>query len=252
MRDLAAIQRRFYELVTAGEGAIDPGLLGSSRRLDVYAEMYLLRLVDALVGDYPKLRAAVGDEAFRALAAEYVRARPPRSFTLRDAGDALADYLESRPGPWMADLARLERARVEVFDGPDSVALTRDDLACVALEQFPDVELRFVRSSALVHVRWAVDELWSSVEDDVEHVVPAKCSRSILVWRRDLQVLHRTLAADEARLAQMLASGASITALSAQLAELGADDPDRRIVELLTRWLDAAVLRSGAIPPHSC
>ena len=143
MRDLATIQRRFYELVTAGEGTIDPELLGSSRRLDVYADAYAGRLHDVLSDDYPKLRAALGEDAFREIATAYVRACPPTSFTVRDAGLALPTHLDTRHDvpPWTADLAALERARVEVFDGPDAPVLTRDALAAVPLERFPELTL---------------------------------------------------------------------------------------------------------------
>jgi hypothetical protein len=245
MRELAAIERRFYELVTAGEGVIDPGLLGSSRRLEVYAEMYLARLVDALADDYPKLRAALGATEFHALVAGYLRARPPRSFTIRDAGEALAAYLETRDHdapPWAADLAKLERARLEVFDGPDAAPMTRDGLACIPIEQFPDVELRLVPSSMIVRVRWTVDDLWSAIEDDTPREAPERRARTILVWRRDLQILHRTLENDEAELAELATEGVTIAALSGRLAHLDAREPEQRMVELLTRWLDAGVL----------
>lgn len=244
MRDLAAIQRRFYELVTAGEGAIDPGLLGGSRRLGVYADMYVARLVDVLAGDYPKLRTALGADAFHDLAASYSRARPPRSFTIRDAGEALATYLHERDDlpVWAADLARLERARVEVFDGPDAHAMSRDDLAGVEIERFPDVVLRWMPSSFLVRVRWTVDDLWSALEDERAHEDPEPHPRTVLVWRRDLQVLHRTLDDDEGRVAALLSAGCSIATLSAEIAGLGAPEPERRMVELLARWLDAGAL----------
>ncbi len=248
MHDLATIQRRFYELVTAGEGAIDRGLLGSSRRLDVYAEMYIARLHDVLAADYPKLRAMLGDDAFLALATDYIRACPPSSFTLRDAGLRLAGYLETRADlpAWSADLAALERARVEVFDGPDAPALSRDDLAAVPIEQFPALALAFVPATVVVAVHWTIDELWSAIEDEGPRSAPVPCARTVLVWRRDLRVLHRTLDADEAELAASIRTGTTLAVVSAALAEVGAEQPDpqpeQRMVELLTRWIDAQIL----------
>jgi hypothetical protein len=245
MRELADIQRAFYELVTAGEGAIPPGLLAGPRRLDVYAEAYLARLSDILVADYPKLWASLGDDAFRALAASYLRARPPTSFTVRDAGLALPGYLATRDDlPALADdLAALERARIEVFDGPDRAPLARNDLASVPAEQFPELALALIPASQLVTIVWTVDELWSAIEDGAP-MPPAEAApvtRGVLVWRRDLRVLHRTLDDDEAALAPLLAAGTTIAELAARLAELVAQ-PEVRLVELLGRWLDAGVL----------
>jgi hypothetical protein len=244
MRDLAVIQRRFYELVTAGEGAIDPGLLGASRRLDVYADAYISRLHDVLAGDYPKLRVVLGEDAFRELAVSYVRARPPTSFTIRDAGLSLPAYLTTRDDlpAWAGDLAALERARVEVFDGADATSITRDDLTAVPIERFPELELAFVPASVLVPLRWTVDDLWSAIEDEAVHEAPAPCKRSALVWRRELRVLHRTLDDDETELADLLVQRESLAAISARLAELGNPAPELRMVELLVRWVDAEVL----------
>ena len=88
MADLAALQRQFYDRVTAGAPA--DGLVASGS-LDVYANMYASRLHDALAEDYPKLRVALGDERFSALATEYLGAHPPRSFTLRDSPSSRFD-----------------------------------------------------------------------------------------------------------------------------------------------------------------
>jgi len=244
MRELAAIQRRFYELVTAGEGAIDPGLLGTSRRLDVYADAYLARLHDVLADDYPKLRSALGDQRFREVATGYVRACPPASFTIRDAGRALADHLATRDDvpAWSAELAALERARIEVFDGADAGVWTREQLATLPPEAFPALALVLVPASAQVELRWSVDELWSAIEDDAVPHLPAPRTGRVLVWRRDLDVVHRTLEADEAELIAMLAHPTSLAEIAARLDELGGEDPARRMVELLERWLDAGVL----------
>lgn len=242
MRELAAIQRRFFELVTAGEGTIEPGLLGSSRRLDIYADAYASRLHDALADDYPKLRAALGEDRFREIAAAYLRARPPSSFTIRDASDALGSYLASDDLPaWTSDLAALERARVEVFDGVDSTPLSREQLSLVPMEAFPELVLRLTPASAVVPISWAVDELWSAIEDDIAWAMPVACTRAVLVWRRDLRVVHRTLDADEAVLVSLLRSSASFAQISERLAEVH-EAPEQRIVELLGRWLDAGIL----------
>lgn len=247
MHDLATIQRQFYALVTAGEGAIEPGLLGGSRRLDVYAEMYIARLHDVLADDHPKLRTALGDDAFRALATDYVRARAPSSFTVRDAGAALRGYLATRDDlpPWSADLAALERARVDVFDAADASALSREDLAAVPLERFPELVLALVPAAILVPLCWTVDDLWSAIEDDAPRPPPVPCERTVLVWRRALHVLHRTLDDDEALLVRDAARGATLANLSARLADHDATQPEQRMVELLARWVDAEILASS-------
>lgn len=240
MSDLATLQRRFYDRVTAGEPT--DGLIASGD-LDVYANMYASRLHDALVEDYPKLRSALGDERFGGLATQYLRAHPPRSFTLRDLGIDLAEYARESAfaPPWAADLAALERARVEVFDGPDAQPLAHADV--VALDaQLPEFVLSWVPSSVVVPLAWTVDALWSAIEDAQPVFEPARDARVVLVWRRDASVLHRTLDPDEAELAREVAIGTRFADVCEQLSETHGDDASRRAAELLLRWLEAAAL----------
>lgn len=240
MADLATLQRQFYDRVTAGEPA--DGLI-TSGDLAIYANMYASRLHDALADDYPKLRAALGDERFAAIATHYLRAHPPRSFTLRDAGSELAGHLRAGTlaPPWAADLAALERARVEVFDGPDAEPLAHAGVVALAT-QLPELVLSWVPSSVVVPLAWTVDELWSAIEDDQPTCEPACEPRVVLVWRRDSSVLHRTLDSDEAELARPIATGARFAEACELLGRIHGDEASGRAAELLLRWLQDAAL----------
>jgi hypothetical protein len=250
--ELAGLQRRFHDVVTAG-GSGDGGGLCATGDLAVYAGAYAARLHDVLADDYPTLRAALGDGRFAALVRRYLRACPPRSFTLRDAGAALpgalaAGDLDSEPPPWAADLARLERARLEVFDGPDAAPLTRDAVQALPAERFPELALAWVPSSAVVPLAFAVDDLWSAIEDGAaDPPPPLPAARTVLVWRKSTVVFHRTLDPDEAPLAAALARGATFGEVCAGLAAgaAGLVEPGARAVELLLRWLDAEAVRAA-------
>lgn len=242
---LRALQARFLALVTSGHG--DPRGLIASGELGIYAYAYGARLRDALRADHPKLEAALGADRFAALVEGYVAARPPRSSTLRDLGVDLAAHLDRRAAsdaapPWAGDLARLERARVEVFDGADHAALTTADVAALEPAAIAALPLAWVPASAVVPLGWSVDEVWSAVEDGAPPPAVIAGSRVVLVWRRDLEVIHRTLEPDEAALAPGLAAGATFAEVCGALAE-HTDDPAPRALELLRRWLDAAALR---------
>ena len=261
MSDLAQLQRAFYDRVVDGAPADD---LIASGDIDIYAGMYTSRLVDAIAEDVPKLRAALGHERFAEVIAQYLRAHPPSSFTLREASAALAGFLRGRADvpAWAADLAALERARVEVFDGPDAAPLAQAHAAALG-DALPDLRLAWVPSSVVVPLAWTVDDLWSAIEDaqppperrspedpeeerEREAREPVAEARVVLVWRRELSVLHRTLDADEARLAPQIAAGTSFAAACEVLGEIHGAEASQRAVELLLRWLQAAVL--AAIP----
>lgn len=240
MTALAALQARFLALVTTGRG--DPRGLVAGGELGIYAHAYGARLLEALRVDHPKLEAALGPARFATLIEGYVAARPPASFTLRDYGVDLPGWLATADAPpWAADLARLERARVEVFDAADQVALTRDDVAALPPQALAALPLRWIAASAVVPLAWTVDDTWSDLEDDVPPRPPTPTTRVVLVWRRDLAVIHRTLEADEAALASAMTPGVTF-ADACEVVARSSDEPVARALELLLRWLDAEAL----------
>jgi hypothetical protein len=244
--DLASLQRQFFDRVTAGVAT--DGLIASGE-LEVYASMYISRLLDAIADEYPKLHKALGHEAFHTVAEDYLRAHPPRSFSLREAGAFVADHLrhsELAP-PWAADLAALERARHEIFDGPDAAPLTQPDVVAQGAE-LPALVVRWVPSSAVVPLRWTVDDLWSAIEDEQAFTEPAREPRTVLVWRSDIAVLHRTLDPDEAELAPSISRGVSFAEICEVLAGIHGEDASPRAAELLLLWLAGEALIAAAAP----
>ena len=92
-------------------------------RLDVYADMYFYRLRDCLAEDFPKLAELVGEARFHNLVTDYLLRHPSSHPSLRELGRRLpaflADHAIAAEFPVAADLARLEWARVDVFDERD-------------------------------------------------------------------------------------------------------------------------------------
>jgi hypothetical protein len=104
-------------------------------RLEIYNRQYWYRVLDALAEDYPVLRAVVGSSAFHQLSIEYLTAHPSRSFTLRNLGSKLAEWLAEHPRfagrrqRLALDVVRIEWAFVEAFDNAERTPLTLDQIA---------------------------------------------------------------------------------------------------------------------------
>ena len=83
--------------------------------------MYFYRLLDCLKEDYPATLAVMGATNFHNLITGYLLAYPPSHPSVLYAGRHLADFLDSHPlrdeWPFIADLACLERALIEIFHG---------------------------------------------------------------------------------------------------------------------------------------
>lgn len=239
MGELAGLQQTFHARVTAG-AETDPMI--ASGDLGIYARMYASRLHATLADDYPKLRAALGDEAFEAVIRRYLTSHPPSSYTLRDLGLALPSFLRGDSLAWAAELATLERARVEVFDAADAAPLVAATVAALG-DQLPSMVLRLVPASLVVPLGWTVDTSWSQLEDEVAFAAPVAQPRTVLVWRRGVTVVHRTLEdADEAALVPQLVVGLQFAEVCAHLVPTHGDSAPNRAIELLLRWLAAEVL----------
>src|SRR5246127_5615921 len=96
--------------------------LSAFERLEIYNRQYWFRVLGALAEDFPALRAVVGARAFEALCIAYLTAHPSRSFTLRNLGSKLADWLAANPQftgrrhRLAIDVVRIEWAFIEAFD----------------------------------------------------------------------------------------------------------------------------------------
>ena len=135
--------------------------LSSLERLEIYSRSYWFRILDSFTEDFPGLRAIVGEKQFERLAVGYLRERPSRSFTLRDLGSQLVDWLECNPSlihrhPELAlNMARLEWAHIVAFDGPRSPVLDPEHL----LEPGPRLRVGLQPYITLLELNYPVDEL---------------------------------------------------------------------------------------------
>jgi len=108
--------------------------LTSFERIEIYNRQYWFRLIDSFYDDFPGLRAILGRLPFNRLATRYLAAHPSRSFTMRNLGRHLIEFIDANPrlvAPRLAlaqDMVRFEWAQVEAFDGRALTPVTVDDL----------------------------------------------------------------------------------------------------------------------------
>lgn len=96
--------------------------LTSFERLEIYNRQYWFRLFSSFEEDFPGVQAVVGRKRFQGLMRAYLEAHPSTSFSLRNLGSRLVNWLEENPA-WTqphsemaVEMARLEWAHIEAFD----------------------------------------------------------------------------------------------------------------------------------------
>jgi hypothetical protein len=156
-------------------------------QVDIYREQFWLRHLDVLRDDFASIEHALADDdAWARLAREYLRACPSVSCSLRDLGERMVDFLESTPpwsdDPFLADLARVEWAFVEAFDGPDAPPFDPGSIVGVPEDSWPGARI-------LLHPALQRLTLGSAAHDYRIHVRKAKETGEALA-RPEPQPVH--------------------------------------------------------------
>jgi Putative DNA-binding domain len=156
--------------------------LSSFERLEIYNRQYWFRVLDCLYDDYPGLRAVVGERRFMKLATAYLTQYPSDSYTLRDLGNRLEQFLRAEPH-WSApreelalDMVRFEWAQVVAFDGPAKPPVTPDDI----LDTPPSkLQLGLQPYLTLLELDFAVDDFLIAVKKRESDVLRGEASNAM-------------------------------------------------------------------------
>lgn len=135
--------------------------LSPFERLEIYNRQYWFRVLGALAEDFPALRSVIGARAFEAMSVAYLTAHPSRSFTLRNLGSHLSEWLNKNPhyagrrGRLAQDVARIEWAFVEAFDNAEHDPLTLEQITTLDANS----RLSLQPHLRLVELEFPVDDL---------------------------------------------------------------------------------------------
>jgi len=272
--DLRQLQQFLYRLITAPGGVAEglaqevalPGgsldrlVIGDVRmspadRVEVYANGYFYRILDVLREDYPATLAVAGDDHFHNLATGYLIDYPPTQPSIYFAGLNFAAYLATHPlrarFPFIADLARLERATLESFHAADTPVLDAAAMRALSPTEWPALTIRLHPATRLIDSEWRVDAVLRAIEDGVSWSHPDRDDTTIVVWRRDNRAYYRAIemAEGEALRAANDDKGVSFAAICESIAACAnaEDDAAALINRLLARWLlDGLLFRTSA------
>ncbi len=197
----------------------------SIERLEVYSNAYHARLLECLRDEFPALVHLVGEETFNGLAVAYLHAHPSQSYTLAELGAKFPEYLATVrppadpdvPGPdagdLIIDLARLERAYAEVFDGPGIETI--EALSVETLLAVPEArrsEMRLVPAPCLrlMQFSYPVHQYATAVRNGLKPEAPVPEPTWLVITRRDYVVRRLPVACAAYSILERLAAGASL------------------------------------------
>ncbi|HEV8718168.1 MAG TPA: DNA-binding domain-containing protein [Candidatus Binatia bacterium] len=227
------------------------GKLGPEERINIYTQMYHARLLEVLREDFPRVAAIVGCERFAAVVRAYLVRHPSTHPSLRHLSRHFAAFLVTRPEivtfPFLSDLARLEWARLEVFDAPDAEPLRLAHLHALSADAWPDLRFQLIPAFQLIHSKWPVQEIWAAAgEETPDPSCRCRENTAVRVWRDGFAVYHAKMDATEQAALAGVRAGESFATVCATLASLIPTEEAAPVMgSLLLRWVEDGILRGN-------
>jgi len=254
MQQLAERQRGFAAALLDPGLPMPDGLVGPDgepgpKRFAVYRNNVVAGLTETLKDAFPAVHRIVGTDFFRAMARAYVLVEPPRSPIMLDYGAGFPDFIrqfDPAAGlPYLADVARIERAWTEAYHAPEASPIDPGVFMAIASDQLPSVRLALHPSLRILRSQFPALTIWKmNVADGVPAPVDlAAGGEDVLVVRPQSDVEVRSIPSGSLEFLQALADGKPVlAALEAALIASSHFDLSANLSDLL---------RAGAVVGYS-
>lgn len=238
---------------TFAQALLDPGLPcpdglmtwnGSdpATRFAVYRNNVMVSLMDALADTYPVVQALVGEAFFRAMTRVFAQGSPPRSAVMAYYGQDLAAFIETfAPAaavPYLADVARLEMARVLAYHAADVPPIDPQALHIVLADpqQLAAARLALHPSAQVLGSPFAVLSIWAAHQGESEpSAFDPDSAQTVLVFRHELAVEMLLLPEGAAHFVRALQNRQNLLAAAEQAAHRDAEFDLTHTLALLLR-----------------
>jgi hypothetical protein len=200
-----------------------PGLISANgadpqSRFAVYRNNVLSSLINAMADNYPVVAQLVGEEFFRGMAGVYAQSAPPRSPVMSDYGDDFAGFIEQfEPAacvPYLADVARLERLRVQAWHAADAEPMAAERIveALSSPTLTRHLKIGLHPSLRLLQSPFAVVAIWAAHQQKPPVVFEPHAAQNALVLRNGLEVEVFAISHGAHEFITSLQQGLSLTA----------------------------------------
>lgn len=183
-------------------------------RLAVYANMYPLRMRDALATDFPVVKRALGEDGWNDLIDGYIVLHFSRHPNLNQLGRHLPAYIKGRKdlsnAGFLAELAELEQAMVEVFDAPETQPASVTELAELPPEQWAGAKFHPIAAFRLGAYSYPVNAYLQATKEDRDPPRMKKAQTYTAVYRKNFTVWRMNLTRPQYRIVKLFLEGHTV------------------------------------------
>jgi len=255
---MTAFHAAFADALDGRPDALWSGMADDERSraaLAVYRNTTFKARIDALQANYPTVSELTGEEWFRATADAFADAAPGDDPAMATFGESFPDWLErfgpARSLPYLAPVARLDRAWTRAHLAPDASPLASDQAARLG-PALAGVVLPLHPSLSLFRFDWSVPSLWLAHRypelDGSLEWQPA--TEGLVIWRPGLEVRARRLSPAEYDFLQACRLGRPL-AIASAAAQAAQSRPDGRpdVPSLFAGLIQAGIFASPVPGP---
>ncbi len=194
-------------------GCIGPDGAADAKRFAIYRNNIASSLIECLAESYPATRRLLGEECFRQIARWYSTQELPRSPVLIEYGEGFPDFLgqlEALAGlPYLADVARIERAWLEAYHAAEASPIAPTVLASVPADRAEQLRLTLHPTVRIVRSRFAALTIWqlNVTAADLPSTPLNAGGEDALICRPEAQVCARAMPEGGAEFVAALAAG---------------------------------------------
>ncbi|KFC64528.1 hypothetical protein FF80_03151 [Devosia sp. LC5] len=175
-----------------------PGRKAAAKRYGVYRNNVTVSLINALAAVYPATQRITGPDFFRMMVRLHVRATPPASPLLFEYGRDFPAFIEcyehAQSMPWLADVARIERAWLDAYHAADAEPLSPQAFAVVPAERLAGIVLVPHPAARILRSRYSALAIFAANRVDRPVTsIDAGEPEDTLVTRPGLEVFARRL-----------------------------------------------------------
>ena len=158
--------------------------------LAVYRNTVIRGAVEALRANFPVVEQILGDEMFQSVAVDFAATCPPSSPVLATYGQEFADWIGHQGWatdlPYLADVARVERLRVESLFAADA-----EPLAEIHHSAFANLEVRLHPAARFAWLSTPGMSIWLAHQQPIARAIePDWKAEGALFVRPDPYVMH--------------------------------------------------------------
>ncbi len=218
MLEQLTYQARFAEMLAGSDEAVTPWLADATHiaRLRVYRNNVVTAWADMIVKNYPAVERLVGTDFMRGAAIAFVKKNPPQSPVLSTYGEGFPAFIQefepARGLPYLADVARLDRAWTEAFFAPPTAPLGPGNLAGKSEVEVGALVLGLHPSVWLFSSKWNAREIWNAnrSESDAPKIALEERPTWAAVWWSPNGMADRALESTEYQFLELISGGAPL------------------------------------------